>query len=251
MRDHDTPSSGLTHVGGFDTLGDGTYLIDLKEKSIAKLLVDTSLDTLWVGDQKVITDNLYFVAHESGHFDVRFKIVLIEWVLNGDQRIVVAEVFVKLDGLILAEDSVTLAGFLAEVVGLGNWVVEFGGCDIETNINFAFVSRDVEGLHDDLESMVFISDLWSTESTFVSDVGSGLTELLLQKRSEGVVDLDASSNGLFEGSGPSWEDHEFLHLEAVASVSSTVDDVQGWDWHDELACWLSSKLSDVVVERNA
>lgn len=42
-----------------------------------------------------------------------------------------------------------------------------------------------------------------------------------------------------------------MELELITSVSTTVDDVEGWDWHDELISALASQLSQVVVEWEA
>lgn len=41
-----------------DTLADGTNLVDLEEKTIASLLFDGGLDSDWVGDGQVITNDL-------------------------------------------------------------------------------------------------------------------------------------------------------------------------------------------------
>ena len=57
MRNHDTPSSGVRVVGGLDRLGESTNLVDLKEESVARLLLDGTLDADWVGDGKIITRN--------------------------------------------------------------------------------------------------------------------------------------------------------------------------------------------------
>lgn len=67
MRDHNTPSSLLGHVAGFNTFGHRSDLVDLEQKSVTDLLFDSLLDSGWVSDKEVITDNLYFISHESCH----------------------------------------------------------------------------------------------------------------------------------------------------------------------------------------
>lgn len=66
-----------------------------------------------------------------------------------------------------------------------------------------------------------------------------------------MVDLDTEAERLLEGSGTSGQDHELLHLEAVAGVCTTVDDVERWDRHNELVSGLASQLSEVVVKRDS
>jgi len=105
-------------------------LVNLKQKSITEFLVNTSLYSGWVGDEQIISDNLNFVTHLSGHFDVGFEIVLVEWILDGDERIFVTKTLIKSDGLVLGEDSIVKSGLLTEVVSFGLSVVELRGSDI-------------------------------------------------------------------------------------------------------------------------
>ena len=140
VGDHDSPSSSLGHVGCLNTLGDGTDLVHLQQKSIAKLLVDTGLHSSWVGDQEIVSHNLDLVAHELGHFDVSLEIVLIEWIFDGNKWVLIAKVLVEFNSLILGKDSIVLSGLLTEVIGLVHWVEELGGSNIKTNINFTCMS---------------------------------------------------------------------------------------------------------------
>lgn len=251
VRNHDTPASSLRHVASLNRLGNGADLVDLEKESVAKFLVDTRLHSLGVRHEEIIADNLDLVAELGGHLDVGFEVILIEGVLNGNHGVLVAEVSVELEGLVLRVDSVILARLLAEVVGLLLSIVELGGGDIEANIDLALVARVVQGLHDDLKGVDLVSDLRSTEATLVTDVASAEAELGLEKLGESMINLNAGLEGLLEGRSASRQNHELLHLEAVASVSTTVDDVQGGHGHDELVGGLTSELGNVLVERNA
>jgi hypothetical protein len=44
----------LRELSSLDRLGDGTDLVDLEEETVASLLLDSGLDTLGVGDGKII-----------------------------------------------------------------------------------------------------------------------------------------------------------------------------------------------------
>jgi hypothetical protein len=45
-----------------DTLADRADLVHFEEKTIARLFLHGSLDTNWVGDRKIITDDLNQVS---------------------------------------------------------------------------------------------------------------------------------------------------------------------------------------------
>ena len=55
VRDHDTPTSTKGVLGSLDGLGDGTDLIDLEKKGVARLEFNSLLDELRVGDGQIIT----------------------------------------------------------------------------------------------------------------------------------------------------------------------------------------------------
>lgn len=70
VGDHDAPAGALGHVGSLDGLSDGANLVDLKEKSVAELLVNTSLHTLGVRHKQVVTHNLHAIADLLRHLNV-------------------------------------------------------------------------------------------------------------------------------------------------------------------------------------
>jgi hypothetical protein len=67
---------------------------------------------------------------------------------------------------------------------------------------------------------------------------------------EGVVGLSTDLHGLSECLGTSGEDHELLESELVASVRTTVDDVEAGD-REDVRRLDTSELSKVLVERDA
>lgn len=58
MRYHDTPASILGVLGSLDGLGKSTNLVNLEEKGIASILLNSSGNTLGVGNSQVITNKL-------------------------------------------------------------------------------------------------------------------------------------------------------------------------------------------------
>ena len=70
VGDHDAPAGIHRHLSGLDGLGEGSNLVNLQQKSVAGLLVQGSLDSGGVGDQKIVSDNLGVLANSLGEGDV-------------------------------------------------------------------------------------------------------------------------------------------------------------------------------------
>ena len=56
MRHHDTPPCLLRHRARLDRLGDRSNLVDLEKECVARFLVDCILHSLWVCDEKIVTE---------------------------------------------------------------------------------------------------------------------------------------------------------------------------------------------------
>jgi hypothetical protein len=55
VGNHHRPAGGIGILGSLDGFGQGTNLIDLEEKSVARLELDGLLDADGIGDSQVIT----------------------------------------------------------------------------------------------------------------------------------------------------------------------------------------------------
>ena len=112
MGNHDAPSCSLRHIASLDGLSYGADLVHLEEKRVAKLFVDSSLNSLWVSDEEVITDNLDSVSHLLGHFDVRSEVVLIKRVFDRNNWVSVSHTCVEIDELVGSHNSIGGADLL-------------------------------------------------------------------------------------------------------------------------------------------
>lgn len=65
-----------------NTFGDGTDLVDFEEEGVARFLFNGGLNTLGVGDQEIVTDDLD--RDVGGEFGVGVPVVLVEGVFDGD-----------------------------------------------------------------------------------------------------------------------------------------------------------------------
>jgi hypothetical protein len=250
VGDHDTPASGLGHVASLNALSDGTNLVDLEEEGVAKFLVDTSLDTGRVSDEEIVSNNLAFISHTRSHGSVSGKIILIKAIFDRDDRVFRCQVSVEIEELSSGHNTLGSSSLLAQVVGTVLLVEEFRSSNIKTELNTSSVSRVFDSFHDDFESVVLITDLRGTETTFVTNVSGTLSEHLLEELGEGVINLNSDLKGLFERISTSGEDHKLLELKSISSVRSTINDVKRRNGHDKFISGLSSKSSQVLVERD-
>lgn len=67
------------------TLANRPNLVDFEQQPIARLLLDGGFDPHRIGDSQVVTDNLN--ARLGSERDPGLPVVLIEWVLDGDNRV--------------------------------------------------------------------------------------------------------------------------------------------------------------------
>lgn len=117
MGDHDTPASSLRHVGSLNGLSDRTNLVDLEEKGVAELLVDTSLDTSRVSDEEVISNNLAGLSHALSHSSVGSEVVLVKRIFDRLDRVVGGEISVEVEELFSRHDTLSCSSLLGQVVG--------------------------------------------------------------------------------------------------------------------------------------
>lgn len=197
VRDHDTPAVGVGVLGSLDRLGEGTDLVDLQEKGVARLELNGLLDAQRVGDSQVITDNL----EVGGLVEVApgLPVVLSEGVLDGDNGVLGSEGLVEVGKLLVGEPlgGVTLGVLEVKIVLLGILLVELAGGNIHGDLDLASVASLLNGIGDEVKSLLSGLNIRS-DTTLVTDVTGGLTVLLLGESLELLVDLGTLAEGLGE-----------------------------------------------------
>jgi hypothetical protein len=200
VGDHDTPAVGIGVLGGLDRLGQGTDLVDLQEKGVAGLELNGLLNAQRVGDSQVITDDL----EVGGLVEVApgLPVVLSEGVLDGDNGVLGSEGLVEVGKLLVGEPlgGVALGILEVKIVLLGILLVELAGGNIHGNLDLASVASLLNGLGDEVESLLGGLNIRS-DTTLVTDVTGGLTVLLLGESLELLVDLSTLAETLGESGG--------------------------------------------------
>lgn len=200
MGDHDTPVVGVGVLSGLNGLGQGTDLVDLQQKSVARLELDGLLDAEGVGDSQIITDNL----EVGGLVEVApgLPVVLSEGVLDGDNGVLGSQRLVEIGQLLVGEPlgGVGVGVLEVQIVLLGVGLVELAGGNIHGDGDLAGVAGLLDGLGDEVKSLLSSLDIGS-DTTLVTNVTSGLAVLLLGQSLQLLVDLSTLTETLGERLG--------------------------------------------------
>ena len=152
-----------------DGLGDGPDLVNLKQETVASLLLDGGLDAERIGDGKVVTDNLD--ATVGGEVRPSLPIVLVEGILDGDDGILLNIADVKVGELDTSEPLRGIGVGVLEVEVVLPVFVELGGGNIESDLDLALITGFFNGLTEELKRL-FCSGHVGGESSLVANIDS-------------------------------------------------------------------------------
>jgi len=244
VGDHGSPAVLLGQEVRLDGLSDGADLVDLKEEAVASLLFYGGLDPGGVGDGQIVSYDLDLGA--GGHVGPVVPVVLVEGIFDGGDGELLAEVQVHLAQLLSVHLLGSVVVFSLEVKIIDVVALEeFRRSYVHSDLDLAGVASLGDGFRDEKESVLVVEDIRG-ETTFIPHRGGVQTKLGLDDSFEVVVDLCAHAHGFSEGGGTSGEDHELLHGQLVASVGSTVDDVESRHRQDHVGA--ASQGGNVFVE---
>ena len=242
MRDDGGVASAVGHLDGVQGLGQGADLVDLDQDGVANLLLNAGSQTLHVGHEQVVANQLHAVADGLGQHSPAFPVGLGHAVLQGDDGVVVGELLPHVDQLLLSQ---LLAG-LGLDVALLLVVPPLGGSSVDGDLEVlaGLVAGLLDGLNDDLQSVLVLLQVGSV-AALVANTGGG-SAVLLQHGLQGVEDLSAAAQSLAEGRSGDRHDHELLDLHVVGGVSAAVEDV-----HHGNRQLLGVNAADIVVQSHA
>lgn len=133
---HHAPTVLLGKLNGLNGLGDGTDLVHLEQQGVGGAvytnweeegdivgttsplyfdlatslpLLSRLLDLLGVGDSQVIAHYLNVLGHAAGELDPAVPVILVEWVLDGDDGEVLRQILVEVAQLLAADLLASIA----------------------------------------------------------------------------------------------------------------------------------------------
>ena len=150
-------------------LRDGANLVDLQKKTIARLLLDGRLDTERVRDGQVIADDLN--AGLGCEVGPCLPVVLVKRVLDRDDGVLfdVAEVDIRELNTSNPFGRVRIRVLEVEIVL--SFLVKLGRCNIECDLDLAFIAGFLDGLCEELECFIGAGNV-GRKSSLITHVDS-------------------------------------------------------------------------------
>jgi len=175
------------------------------------------------------------VAEALGHGLPAVPVLLVQRILDGDQRVGIHQFGVVADHL--------LGGLLRTLELVGPVLVELGSGDVESqgDLLAGFVAGLLDGLDDQVEGLTVGVEVRG-EPALVAQAGGQAT--VVQHLLEGVVDAGTHLDGLGERLGADGGDHELLDVDIGVGVRTAVQDVHHGDGQD-----VGVGTADVLVQR--
>ncbi len=239
MRNHRRVAIAPCKVDRSERLGQRANLVDLDENRVGDILVDALGEDRRVGDKNVVANQLNRSAKALGQQAPAVPVVLAHGIFNGDDGVTGTPVSEVIDELGRTQrPALRFEDVLAVVVKLRRRAVQTDG-DVDTRL----VTRNPDRLHDQTEGSLVPWKI-GRESALVAHGGGqsfGMEQLF-----ERMEHLRAVAQGITEGRRAQGDDHEFLQVEAVVSVSATVDDV-----HQRHRQRHAAHAAQIAVQRQA
>ena len=256
----------LSALDGGEGFGHRTHLVHLDEDGVGDAGLDAFVEDGRVGNEQVVTDEVDLATELVGHDLPASPVSFIETVFNGEDGVLVDELFVELHHVGRLD---SLLGALLEGVGfrlasLGVLVAEFRGSNVKSDLDVSaeLVTgiggcslEGVESLFEGHHASDFVTELVlgrldadaRSEATFVTN--GGVEAGLLQHSLEGVEDFGDHLEALGERLSANRSNHEFLEVDRSGGVSTAVDHVAHRAGERELLG--AMELGDVLVKRKA
>ena len=243
MRDHSGVACVFRHFDRFQSFSQRTNLVELDQDRVSDIFFDTFFQDLGVGYEQVVTHQLDFSAQFFSLIfpasPVRFILTVFDrndWVLVTQFCQVVREFFSREDFAFAFQ--VVLAVF-----------VEFRRRTVESqcDVLVQLVASVRHSFFDRCQCIGVRRQVWC-ETTFVAN--GSVQALRRQYFLQSVEDFCATTQSFSEGRRANWLYHEFLNINVVVCVLTTIDDVHHGYWHRVNARG-AVDVCDVFVQLNA
>ena len=235
-------SGAVGHLDGIQGLGQGADLVDLDEDGVCNFLLNAGGQAGDIGDEQVVAHELHLVADSLGEHGPALPVGLGHAVLQRYDGIGVCKLLPHIHQLLLGH---LLAGLgldialLLLVPPLGG-----GGVDGDHKVLTGLEAGLLNGGHDDLQGVLILLQVGGVAALVAHAGGGGA--VLLEDALQGVEDLGAHLEGLFEAAGAHRHNHELLDLNIVGGMGAAVENV-----HHGHGQSLGVDAADIVVEAGA
>ena len=220
VRHHGIVTGVVGHCDGLEGLRQRTDLVDLDQQSVSGLLLNALSQTLRVGNEEVIADNLDLVTKLSGQGSVALPVILLQRILDGDDGVVLNQVSV--------DSCHLLSGMLAALEVVLAVLEELGRSHVESQSDIVaqLVASGINFVNNQVQCSLGGVNRRS-EAALIAE--TSLQTLVLDDLLQCVVDLSADTQCLLEGRGANRSNHELLDVNAGVRMCTTVEDIHHRD----------------------
>ncbi len=222
-----------------ERLGQRTDLVDLDEDGVGNAHLDAVTQARGVGNEEVVTDELYLGADLVGQILPAFPIVFGHAVFDGDDRVLAREFREVIShGFRLERAAFAFHLVFAVLEELGRGAVE-SKSDVVARLVTGLFNR----LHDEVQRFRRALQAWG-ETAFVADIG--VVTLRCQFLLQNMEDFSADAHRVTDAFRADWHDHEFLEVDRVVGMRAAIDDVHHRNGQ-QVGVW----ATDITVEWQA
>ena len=210
----------VRHLDRLKCLGNRADLVQLDEDRVAAAQANALGQTLGVGDEQVIADQLDLAAQFLRHLLPALPVLLIEAVLNGVDGVLLDQLLPVCDQLLTGEH---LAALGQSVLALFAALPLAGSCvHGQHKIPAGLVAGLLDGGKDILNGLLIAGKV-GRKAALITD--RGRKPLILQQRLQRVEHLGTPAQPLAEAGRTGGHDHELLHIHGVGGMGAAVQDV--------------------------
>ncbi|GCV37384.1 hypothetical protein ExPUPEC61_01809 [Escherichia coli] len=243
MRDNCSVASVFRHLDCSQSFSQRTDLVEFDQDGVSDTFFDTFFQDLGVGYEQVVTNQLDFVAQNFGLVCETVPVRFVQTVFDGNDRILFGQFFQEVSEFFRGERFVAFASQNVFTV-----FVEFRSCAVhrQSDVFAQFITSSFNSFSDNSQSFSVGTQVRRI-ATFVTN--SSVHAFRFQNFCQVMENFRTHADGFFHSFRANRLNHEFLDINVVVSVLTTVDDVHHRNRHRVFAR-SAVQFSDVLVQRH-
>ena len=221
MADNGSITVALSHLNGFQSLGEGANLINLHQDGVGATLFYAAMQIFNVGNEQVVAHELDTASETLGEQTPAFPVVFGHTVFNRVDGIFVHQLL-EVVNLLFGSENLAVGLFPGVVVFAVFEELACSAVQADGDLFSGFVAGSHDSVDDSREGVVSALQRGS-EAAFVANAGAQTA--LFKHFLEGVEHLRTPAYSLREAACANRTNHELLETDGSVGVSAAIDDV--------------------------
>ncbi|BBG30546.1 predicted membrane protein [Zymobacter palmae] len=243
VRDNSGVACIVSHFDRFQSFGQRTDLVEFDQDGVSDAFFDTFFQDLGVGYEQVVTYQLDFVAQFFSQDFPACPVTFVQTIFDGNDRVLFSQIRQEVN------EAFGIEGFVFASQDVFAVFVEFRSSAVQSQSNVCAQSvASVGNSLFDVSQRFSVGTQVRREATFVTN--RSCQAFARQYFFQGMEYFSAATQGFTEVFSANRLNHEFLDVDVVISVLTTVHDVHHRNRHAEFAR-LTVQFCNVFVQFNA